>query len=142
MDELIVIRPEHPLTNRELLGLALAMGALAWGVPLVADLSLAYVPGLRYIGSGFARAVNDLGGPVLIGLGAALLGVCAPTRAWCFALAIAPVDLFLWIVRAGLAAGQSDVDRIQVLWPALLRIFAITMLPAALTGAITYVVRE
>ena len=142
MDELIVIRPEHPFSNRELLGLTLCLGALAWGAPYVVNLSLAYVPGLHYSGSSFAGAVSDLGRPVLMGLGAAVLGVCAPRRGWCFAPALAVVDIFLWIVRAGLAAGQSDVDRLQVLGPVLLRILALTVLPAAVTGAITYIVKD
>jgi len=140
--ELIVIKPEHPFSGRELFFFALCLGALAWAVPFAVDLSLAYVPGLQYPGSGFERAVNNLGRPVLMGLGAAVLGFCAPRRGWFFAPALALVDVFLWIVRAGLAAGQSDVDRLQVLVPSLLRILALTVLPAAVTGAIMYVVRD
>jgi hypothetical protein len=139
---LIVIKPEHPFSGRELFFFALCLGALAWAAPFVVDLSLAYVPGLQYPGSGFERAVNNLGRPVLMGLGAAVLGFCAPRRGWFFAPALALVDVFLWIVRAGLAAGHSDLDRLQVLGPSLLRILALTVLPAAVTGAIMYIVRD
>jgi hypothetical protein len=142
LDELIVIRPEHPFSNRELLGLALCLGVLAWAAPFIVSFSLDYVPGLHYTGSTFAGAVKDFGRPVLMGLGAAVLGVCAPLRGWCFAPALAVVDVFLWIVDAGLAAGQSDVDRLQVLAPSLLRIVAITVLPAAVTGVIVYLVKD
>ena len=142
MAELIIIKPEHPFSGRELFFFALCLGALAWAAPFVVDLSLAYVPGLQYPGSGFERAVNNLGRPVLMGLGAAVLGFCAPRRGWFFAPALALADVFLWIVRAGLAAGQSDVDRLQELVPALLRILALTVLPAAVTGAIMHVVRD
>ena len=142
MDELIVIRPEHPFSNRELLALAFFLGALAWAAPFVVSFSLDYVPGLHYTGSTFAGAVKDFGRPVLIGLGAAVLGVCAPQRGWCFAPVLAVVDIFVWIVQAGLAAGQSDVDRLQVLAPTLLRIVAITVLPAAVTGVIVYLVKD
>ena len=142
MAELIVIKPEHPFTNRELLGLALGLCVLAWAAPVVADLSLAHVPGLPYSGSSFARGVNNLGRPVLMAVGAAVLGVCAPLRGWGFSPAIAAVDVFLSIVRAGLAAGQSDVERLQVLGPSLLRILALTVLPAGITGAITYIVKD
>jgi hypothetical protein len=41
-----------------------------------------------------------------------------------------------------LAAGQSDLGRIDALGPALLRILALTVLPAAVTGAIIYIVRD
>jgi len=141
--ELVVIKPEHPFSSRELLSFALCLGVAAWAVPFIADVSLAYVPGLSYRDSGFARGVNELGRPVLMVIGAAVLGVCAPRRAWAFAPALAVVDVFLWIVRAGLAAGHSDVDRLQDLWPVLLRILALTVLPAAVTGAaITYIVRD
>jgi len=140
--ELIIIKPDHPFSGRELFFFAVCLGALAWVAPFVVDLSLTYVPGLQYPGSGVERAVNNLGRPVLIGLGAAVLGFCAPRRGWFFAPALALVDVFLWIVRAGLAAGQSDVDRLQVLVPSLLRILALTVLPAAVTGAIMYVVRD
>ena len=142
MDELIVIRPEHPFSNRELLALALCLGALAWAAPFVVSFALDYVPGLHYTGSTFAGAVRDFGRPVLMGIGAAVLGVCAPQRGWCFAPALAVVDVFLWIVHAGLAAGQSDVDRFQALAPSLLRIVAITVLPAAVTGGIIYLVKD
>jgi hypothetical protein len=140
--ELIIIKPEHPFSGRELISFAVGLGALAWAAPFVVDLSLAYVPGLHYPGSSFERAVNNLGRPVLMGLGAAVLGFCAPRRGWFFAPALALVDIFLWIVRAGLAAGQSDVDRLQVLVPSLLPILALTVLPAAVTGAIMYIVRD
>jgi hypothetical protein len=140
--ELIIIKPDHPFSGRELFSFAVCLGALAWAAPYVADLSLAYVPGLQYAGSGFERAVNNLGRPVLMGLGGAVLGFCAPRRGWLFAPVLAFVDVFLWIARAGLAAGQSDVDRLQVLAPDLLRILALTVLPAALTGAIVYSVRD
>jgi hypothetical protein len=139
---LIVIKPEHPFSHRELFFFAVCLGVLAWVAPFAVDFSLAYVPGLHYPGSGFERAVNNLGRPVLMGLGAAVLGFCAPLRGWCFAPALALVDVFLWIVRAGLAAGQSDVARIEVLGPSLLRILALTVLPAAVTGAIMYIVRD
>jgi len=106
------------------------------------DFALAHAPGVPYRSSGFETAVNNLGQPVLIGLGAAVVGFCAPTRGWFMAPAVALVDIFLWIVRAGLAAGQSDVDRLQVLGPSLLRILALTVLPAAVTGGIMYIVRD
>jgi hypothetical protein len=140
--ELIIIKPEHPFSGRELISFALCLGALAWAAPFVVDLSLAHVPGLHYPGSGFERGVNNMGRPVLMGLGAAALGFCAPRRGWFFAPALGLVDVALWIVRAGLAAGQSDLDRLQMLLPTLLRILALTVLPAAVTGAIMYVVRE
>jgi hypothetical protein len=140
--ELIVIKPEHPFSGPELFFFALCLGAVAWAAPFAVDVSLTHVPGLQYPGSGFERAVNTLGRPVLMGLGAAVLGFCAPRRGWFFAPALALVDVFLWIVRAGLAAGQSDVERVQVLVPALLRILALTVLPAAVTGAVMYLVRD
>jgi hypothetical protein len=139
---LIVIKPDHPFSGKELFLFAVSLGALAWVAPFAADFTLAHVPGLQYQGSGVERAVNNLGRPVLIGLGAAVLGFCAPRRGWFFAPAVALVDVFLWIVRAGLAAGQSDVARVEVLAPALLRILALTVLPAAVTGAIMYIVRD
>lgn len=142
MAELIIINPEHPFSDRELFFFALGLGAAAWAAPFVVDLSLGYLPGLQYPGSGFERAVNDLGRPALMGLGAAVLGFCSPRRGWFFAPALALADVVLWIVRAGLAAGQSDVDRLPVLVPALLRILALTVLPAAVTGAIMYLVRD
>jgi hypothetical protein len=140
--ELIVIKPDHPFSGKELFLFAVSLGALAWVAPFAVDFTLAHVPGLQYQGSGVERAVNNLGRPVLIGLGAAVLGFCAPRRGWFFAPAVALVDVFLWIVRAGLAAGQSDVARVEVLAPALLRILALTVLPAAVTGAIMYIVRD
>jgi hypothetical protein len=140
--ELIVIKPEHPFSRRELFFFAVCLGALAWVAPFAVDLALAHVPSLQYQGSGVERAVKDLGRPVLVGLGAAVLGFCAPLRGWCFAPALALVDVFLWIVRGGLAAGQSDLDRIEALGPSLVRILALTVLPAAVTGAITYIVRD
>jgi hypothetical protein len=140
--ELIIIKPEHPFSSRELFFFALCLGALAWVAPFVVDLSLAYVPGLQYPGSGLEGAVKNLGRPVLMGLGAAVLGFCSPRRGWFFALTLALADVFLWIVRAGLAAGQADVDRLQVLVPSLLRILALTVLPAAVTGSIMYIVRD
>ena len=141
MAELVVVKPEHPFSNRELLSFAVFLGVAAWALPLVADFALAYVPGLSYRDSGFARGVSELGRPVLTVIGAAVLGVCAPRRAWAFAPALAVVDVFLWVVRAGLAAGHSDPGRLEDLWPILLRILALTTLPAAVTGAITYIVR-
>ena len=142
MAELVVIRPEHPFSGRELLSFALCLGVAVWAVPFIADVSLPYVPGLSYRDSGFARSVNELGRPVLMVVGAAVMGVCAPLRAWAFSPALAVVDGFLWIVRAGLAAGHSDFDRLQELWPVLLRILALTVFPAAVAGAITYVVKD
>ena len=142
MAELIVIKPEHPFSGKELFFFAVCLGALAWVAPFAVDFALAHVPGLLYQGSGVERAVNNLGRPVLMGLGAAVLGFCAPRRGWFMAPAVALVDVFLWIVRAGLAAGHSDVDRLQVLVPSLLRILALTVLPAAVTGAIMYIVRD
>jgi hypothetical protein len=140
--ELIVIKPEHPFSGRELFFFAVCLGALGWVAPFAVDFTLAHVPGLQYQGSGVERAVNNLGHPVLIGLGAAVLGFCAPRRGWFMAPAVALVDVFLWIVRAGLAAGHADLDRIVALGPSLLRILALTVLPAAVTGAIMYIVRD
>jgi uncharacterized membrane protein len=140
--ELIVIKPEHPFSGKELFFLAVCLGVLAWVGPFVVDFALARVPGLSYQGSGVERAVKDLGRPVLMGLGAAVLGFCAPTRGWFMAPVVALADVFLWIVRAYLASGQSDLGRIEALGPALLRILALTVLPAAVTGAIVYVVRD
>ena len=142
MAELVVIKPEHPFSGRELLSFAVCLGVAAWALPYAADFSLAHVPGLSYRDSGFASGVNELGRPVLMVIGAAILGVCAPRRAWAFAPALAVVDVFLWIVRAGLAASHSELDRLDTLWPVLLRILALTVLPAAVTGAITYIVRD
>lgn len=142
MAELIIIKPEHPFSGRELFFFALCLGALAWAAPFAVDVALAYLPGLQYPGSGFERAVNNLGRPVLMGLGAAVLGFCSPRRGWIFAPVLALADVFLWIVRAGLAAGESDVDRLQALAPALLRILALTVLPAAATGVIVHIVRD
>ena len=142
MAELIVIKPEHPFSGRELFFLAVFLGALAWVAPFALDFALARAPGLSYQGSGAERAVKDLGRPVLMGLGAAVLGFCAPSRGWFMAPIIALADVFLWIVRAGLAAGQSDLVRIEALGPSLLRILALTVLPAAVTGAIMYIVRD
>jgi hypothetical protein len=139
---LIVIKPEHPFSRRELFLFAVCLGALAWVAPFAVDFALAHVPGLQYQGSGVERAVNDLGRPVLMGLGAAVLGFCVPSRGWFMAPAVAFVDVFLWIVRAGLAAGQLDVARIVALGPFLLRILALTVLPAAVAGAVMYIVRD
>lgn len=142
MEGLIVIRPDHPFSGRELFFFALFLGALAWAAPLAMDFALATVPGLPYRDSPFESAVNNLGRPVLIGLGAAVVGFCAPLRGLFIAPAVAVVDVFLWIVRAGLAAGHSDLDRIEALGPSLLRIVALTMLPAAVTGAIVHIARD
>ena len=142
MAELVVIKPEHPFSSRELLSFALCLGVAAWALPYVADVSLAYVAGPQYRDSGFARGINEFGRPALMVIGAAVLGVCAPRRAWAFAPALAVVDVFLWLVRAGLAAGHSDFDRLNGLWPILLRILALTVLPAAVTGAIVYIVKD
>lgn len=142
MEQLIVIKPEHPFSGRELFFFAVCLGALAWVAPFAVDFALVHVPGLPYQGSGVERAVNNLGRPVLIGLGAAVVGFCAPRRCWFLAPVVALVDVFLWIVRAGLAAGQSDLDRIETLRPSLLRILALTVLPASVTGAIMYIVRD
>lgn len=142
MAELIVIKPDHPFSGRELFYFAVCLGALAWVASFAVDFTLVHVPGLAYHGSGFERAVNDLGRPVLIGLGAAVLGFCAPRRGWFMAPAVGLVDVFLWIVRAGLSARHSDLDRIEALGPSLLRILALTVLPAAVTGAIMYIVRD
>jgi hypothetical protein len=140
--ELVVIKPEHPFSGRELLSFGLCLGVAAWALPYVADFSLAYVAGSQYRDSDFARGVNELGRPALMVIGSAILGVCAPRRAWAFAPALAVVDVFLWFVRAGLAAGHSDLDRLDGLWPILLRILALTVLPAAVTGAIVYIVKD
>jgi len=140
--ELIVIKPEHPFSGKELFFFAVCLGALAWVAPIALDFGLAHVPGLQYQGSGAERAVNSLGRPVLIGLGAAVVGFCVPRRGWVMAPAVALVDVFLWVVRAGLAAEHSDLARLQLLGPSLLRILALTVLPAAVTGAIMYVVRD
>lgn len=142
MAELIVIKPEHPFSGRELFFFAVCLGALAWVAPFAVDFTLAHVPGLQYQGSDVERSVNSLGRPVLIGLGAAVLGFCAPSRGWFMAPAVALVDVFLWIVRAGLAAEHSDLGRIEALGPPLLRILALTVLPAAVTGAIMHIVRD
>jgi hypothetical protein len=139
---LIVIKPDHPFSGRELFFFAVCLGALAWVAPFAVDFTLARAPGLPYHGSGFEAAVNNLGHPVLIGLGAAVVGFCVPRRGWFMAPAVALVDVFLWIVRAGLAAGHSDLDRIVALGPSLLRILALTVLPAAVAGAIMYIVRD
>jgi len=140
--ELIVIKPEHPFSGKELFFFAVCLGALAWVAPFAVDFTLAHVPGLQYQGSGAERAVNTLGRPVLMGFGAAVIGFCAPTRGWYFAPLIALAEVFIWIVSAGLAAGHSDLDRIEALGPSLLRILALTVLPAAVTGVIVYIVRE
>lgn len=142
MAELIVIRPEHPFSGKELFFFAVCLGALAWVAPFAVDFTLAHVPGLQYQGSGVERAVNNLGRPVLMGLAAAVLGFCAPRRGWFMAPAVALVDVFLWIVRAGLATGQPDLARIEALGPAILRILALTVLPAAVAGAVMYIVRD
>lgn len=142
MAELIVIKPEHPFSGKDLFFFAVCLGVLAWVGPSVVDFALARAPGLSYQGSGVERAVQDLARPVLMGLGAAVLGVCAPSRGWFMAPLVALADVFLWIVRAYLASGQSDLGRIEALGPALLRILALTVLPAAVTGAITYMVRD
>ena len=143
MAELIVIKPEHPFSSRELFFFALCLGVTAWALPYVADYSLAYVSGAQYRNSGFARGVNELGRPALMVIGSAILGVCAPRRAWAFApLGLAAGDVFLWLVRAGLAASHSDFYQLNGLWPILLRILALTVLPAALTGAIVYFVKD
>jgi len=140
--ELVVIKPEHPFNSRELLSFAVCLGVAAWALPYVADVSLAYVAGFQYRDSGFARGVNEFARPALMVIGSAILGVCAPRRAWAFAPALAVVDVFLWLVRAGLAAGHSDLDRLDGLWPILLRILAVTVLPAAVTGVIVYFVKD
>jgi hypothetical protein len=140
--ELIVIKPEHPFSGKELFFFAVSLGVLAWIAPFVVDFALARAPVLSYQGSGVERAVKDLGRPVLMGLGAAVLGVCAPTRGWFLAPFVALADIFLWVVRAWLATGQSDLGRIEALGPTLLRILALTVLPAAVTGAIAYIVRD
>jgi hypothetical protein len=140
--ELIVIKPEHPFSGKELFFLAVCLGVLTWAGPLAVDFALARAPGLPYHGSGVERAVKDLGRPVLMGLGAAVVGFCAPSRGWFMAPFVGLADVFLWIVRAWLATGQSDLGRIEALGPALLRILALTMLPAAVAGAITYMVRD
>jgi hypothetical protein len=140
--ELVVIKPEHPFSSRELLSFGVCLGVAAWVLPYVADFSFAYVAGLQYRDSGFARGINEFGRPALMVIGAAVLGVCAPRRAWAFAPALAVVDVFLWLVRAGLAAGQADLDRLDGLWPILVRILAVTVLPAAVTGVIVYFVKD
>ena len=142
MAELIVIKPEHPFSGKELFFFAVSLGVLAWIAPFAVDFALARAPILSYQGSGVERAVKDLGRPVLTGLGAAVLGFCAPTRGWFMAPIVALADVFLWIVRAWLAAGQSDLGRVETLGPALLRILALTVLPAAVAGAIMYIVRD
>ncbi len=142
MAELVVIKPEHPFSGRELLSFALFLGVAAWVLPYLADYSLPYVPGLHYRDSGIARGVNEFGRPALMAIGGAVLGICAPRRAWAFAPALAAVDVFLWLVRAGLAAGHSDFDRLDGLWPILLRILALTVFPAAVTGAIVSIVKD
>ena len=142
MAELVVIKPEHPFGGRELFSFALCLGVAAWALPLIANLSLAYALAPQYRDSGLARGVNELGRPALMVIGGAVLGVCVPRRAWAFAPVLAVVGVFLWLVRAGLAAGHSDFDRLDGLWPILLRILAFTVLPAAVTGVIVYIVKD
>ena len=142
MEDLIVIKPEHPFSGKELFLFAACLGAAAWIVPLAVDFGLANVPSLGYRGSGVETAVNSLGRPVLTGIGAAVIGFCAPTRGWFTAPAVALGDVFLWVVGIALAISAANVDRIEALGPPLLRILALTMLPAAVTGGIVYIVRD
>ena len=142
MAELVVIKPEHPFSAGELLSFALCLGVAAWALPLGADFALAHAVGSSYRDSGLARAVTEMGRPVLTVVGAAVLGVCAPRRAWAYAPALAAVDLFLWIVRAGLAAGHAEIGALDDLWPALLRILGLTTLPAAVMGVIVSMLRD
>lgn len=136
MAELTGITPEHPFTNGELFAAALSLGVVAWLLPVGADLVLGYGLGAQYEGSGLAHAVTGFGRPVLVGLGAVLLGFADPRRGWRIAPAIAFGDLFFWLAAATPAVRRGDVDWLEGLVQPLLKILALTAAPAAAAGLV------